>query len=373
MEPPASNQRPLRYRLDRLIRAAVMRLISSLASGDSVADFNPRDKPIRRILLVRANFRIGNAILTLPAVAAFHKNFPDAKIDFVGSAICRSLFAQQPLAQIYETPRRFPQVLWQYVNLIRQLRAHHYDLAVELSCSQSGLGAFVVGLSGARVRAGCAGKWDRLFDLKIAKLRDANKYRKLYDFLTALRLESIDTVGALKFSSAEVDAGRQLIEATVGKASTPVVGVFVGGRKLRGKRWPLENFVAVSRTLTQKDYRVIVFLGPEEADIAAELRLALGSGVPIVCEPSLRKFAAAVSHLQLFICCDSGPMHLACTLGTRVLAIFQERDVARWAPPVSAARVVSAPQGVSAADVLQAAFEELTDQTSASASRRSQA
>ena len=149
MEPPAPNQRPLRYRVDRFIRAVAMRLISGLASGNSCDEFDPHRQTIKRILLVRANFRIGNAILTLPAVAAFHKNFPDAKIDFVGPSICRMLFAQQPLAQIYETPRRFPQVLWQYIKLIRQLRAQHYDLAVELSCSQSGLGAFVVGLSGA--------------------------------------------------------------------------------------------------------------------------------------------------------------------------------------------------------------------------------
>ncbi len=347
MEPPAPNQRPLRYRVDRFIRAVVMRLISGLASSHRYDEFDPHSQTIKRILLVRANFRIGNAILTLPAVAAFRKNFPDATIDFVGSSICRMLFAQQPLAQIYETPRRFPQVLWQYIKLIRQLRANHYDLAVELSCSQSGLGAFVVGLSGARVRAGCAGKWDQLFDLKIAKLRESNKYSKLTDFLRAMRLESIDAVGALKFSPAELSAGKELLEAALGKDSAPVIGVFVGGRKL-------------IRSLTQKGYAVIAFLGPEEADIAAALRIALGADTAIICEPSLRKFAAAVSRLELFICCDSGPMHLACTVGTPVLAIFQERDVARWAPPPSVARVVCAPEGVSAADVLRAALEELS-------------
>jgi heptosyltransferase-3 len=373
MEPPAPNQRPLRYRVDRFIRAVAMRLISGLASGNSCDEFDPRNQTIKRILLVRANFRIGNAILTLPAVAAFHKNFPDATIDFVGPSICRMLFAQQPLAQIYETPRRFPQVLWQYIKLIRQLRAKHYDLAVELSCSQSGLGAFVVGLSGARVRAGCAGKWDQLFDLKIAKLREANKYSKLTDFLKALRLESIDAVGALKFSAAELSAGKELLEAALGKDSAPVIGVFVGGRKLRGKRWPLENFVEVIRSLTQKGYALIAFLGPEEADIAAALRIALGADTAIICEPSLRKFAAAVSHLELFICCDSGPMHLACTVGTPVLAIFQARDVARWAPPPSVARVVCAPQGVTAADVLLAALEELSAKSPAPASRLNQA
>ena len=66
-----------------------------------------------------------------------------------------------------------------------------------------------------------------------------------------------------------------------------------------------------------------------------------------------------LSHLDLFVCADSGPMHLACTVGVRVLAIFQERDVERWAPPPMIARSLSGPQGVTAADVVNAALAEL--------------
>jgi hypothetical protein len=64
-------------------------------------------------------------------------------------------------------------VLW------RKIRSTAYDLAVDVSCSQSAMGSLIVGLSGARIRAGCAGKWDRFFNLKIAKLAEVNKYRKL--------------------------------------------------------------------------------------------------------------------------------------------------------------------------------------------------
>jgi ADP-heptose:LPS heptosyltransferase len=66
-------------------------------------------------------------------------------------------------------------------------------------------------------------------------------------------------------------------------------------------------------------------------------------------------------------------MHLACTVGTPVLAIFQQRDVARWAPPPSVARVVCAPQSVSAADVLRAALEELSVKSPAPVNQSNQA
>jgi heptosyltransferase-3 len=357
----------LRYRVDRLIRNLVMGAISGLASGRRTEPMDPRGLELKRILLVRANFRIGNAILTLPAIAAFRKNYPAAQIDYVGSTISRLLFLHQPLDRHYETPRRFPQVLWQYFILLRRLRANRYDLALDVSCSQSGLASFVIGLSGARIRAGCAGQWDGLFNFRIDKLREANKYRKLSELLSALRLHSIDEVGMLRFSAAELSEGRSALASAVGKISRPIVGVFLGGRKLRGKRWPLANFVEVIAGLSQKGFTVVTFLGPEEADIAAEIKVALGPGATLVAEPSLRKFAVMVAQLDLFICCDSGPMHLACAVGVRVLAIFRQRDLARWAPPPSVARTVSSAETVSAGAVLSAALEELSSGSRAGA------
>jgi heptosyltransferase-3 len=357
----------LRYRLDRLIRNLVMRAINGLASGRNNATIDPRGQDLKRILLVRANFRIGNVILTLPAIAAFRKNFPQAQIDYVGSQISRLLFLNQPLDRHYETPRRFPQVLWQYFILLRRLRARHYDLALDVSCSQSGLASFIIGLSGARIRAGCAGKWDGLFNFRIDRLAESNKYRKLSELLSALGLHSIEEVGRLKFSAAELSAGRDALASAAGKVSGPIVGVFLGGRKLRGKRWPLENFVEVIAGLTEKGFRVVTFLGPEEADIADRIKLALGPGALVVSEPALRKFAAMVKQLNLFICCDSGPMHLACAVGVRVLAIFRERDLLRWAPPPSVARTVSSAETVSAGAVLSAALEELSYSSRANA------
>ncbi len=356
----APPPRPLRYRLDRLIRKLVMGAISALASGQKAATIDLGGQDLKRILLVRANFRIGNAILTLPAIAAFRKNFPDAQIDYVGSQISRLLLLNQPLDRHYETPRRFPQVLWQYFVLIGRLRANRYDLALDVSCSQSGLASFIIGLCGARIRAGCAGKWDGLFNFRVDKLSEANKYRKLSQLLTALGLNSIDEVGRLEFTAAELSAGRAALANVVGKISGPMVGVFLGGRKLRGKRWPLENFAQVITGLTQKGFCVATFLGPEEADIAAEIKAALGPGAILVAEPALRKFAAMVAQLDLFICCDSGPMHLACAVGVRVLAIFRQRDLARWAPPPCVARTVSSAETVSASAVLNAALEELS-------------
>jgi len=353
------EQRPLRYRVDRLVRSAVMRVIGWLAPKDRPQVIRSDDS-LRRILLVRTNYRIGNAILTLPAIQAFRARYPEAEIDFVGAPIARVLFENQSLNHFYDAPRRFPGVVWKFPLLLRRLRARHYDLAVEVSCSQSGIGAFVVGFSGARIRAGCAGKWDHLLNLKVARLREINKYSKLVEFLSGIGLESGSAVGAFEFTELETKGGRLKFDSLAASQRGPTVGVFIGARKLRGKRWPLENFVALIGALQRLGYHVVTFLGPDESDMADSLKTQFQTDSPIISEPSIRKFAAIIANLDLFICCDSGPMHLACSVGVPVVAIFQQRDVARWAPPSTVARVVYADSEVSEGTVLQTAVEELS-------------
>ncbi len=356
-----SDARPFRYRIDRWIRQLAMRVIGWCVHEKDEVISDPYCSTIKKILMVRANFRMGNALLALPAVAGFRNRFPDAQIDFVGSPVSNVLFQFQPLNHHFVAPRRFPWVLWQYPRLIRELRANQYDLAVDVSCSHSGLGSFIVGCSGARIRAGLFGKWDYFFDLKIPKLRAENKYRKLTEFFAALRLDAGQSVGAIKFSAAERTDGLSNLESYLSGKNGKRVGVFVGGRKLRGKRWPVENFVDLIHGLYRRGFSVLTFLGPEENDIVDLLRVSLGPKIPLIHEPSVRKFAAMISHLDLLICCDSGPMHLSCSVGVPVLAIFQERDVARWAPPPAAARTIYDAAEVGVAEVLDAALMELSE------------
>ena len=354
-----SNERAswaYRYRPGRWLRDNVVRVIAWLTPKQSDAALLAGDPSIRRILLVRMNFRMGNALLTLPAIAAVKTTFPHAEIDFLGSPISALLFRDQSLHRHYVAPRRFPRLLWEYPRLLRQLRAQRYDLLVDVSCSQSGAAMFVIGLSGARIRAGLAGRADRVLNVRVAKLRYRNKYQKMTEFLGRLNFSGIAPVGALALSSEERKRGHNRLETLgVGKNGR-IVGVFIGGRKLRRKRWPAENFLHIIGGLKQHGYDVVVFLGPEEADMVEPFKSALDRQTPLVFEPEVRTFAAIVSHLDLFVSCDSGPMHLACALGVRVVAIFQPGLARRWGPPANAARIVEG----SPADVLMAVLEELS-------------
>jgi heptosyltransferase III len=351
-----------RYSLNHRLRLALKWILRCVTTESKEERLDLDRERIKKILLVRAIFRMGDSVLAAPAIHLFRKNFPSARIDFVGGPISAKLFQNLPLDHRFCITRRFPGSSWIYPMLMKQLRATHYDLAVDLSCSQSAMGSFIVGFSKARFRVGLQGKWDRWLNVRIPRPREKNKYETLPLFLKALGLDP-DVIGpSLVLSSAEKEAGQRRVEALAGWGrAAPTVGVFVGGRKAWGKRWPIENFCRLAAALYCQGINVVTFFGPEEKDLTGFFSDALDPGIALVSEPSLRDFAAMVSSCDLFITCDSGPMHLACALGTRTIAIFQNPNFDHWGPPSALARILHESGGCSVDTVLKACRLELSD------------
>jgi heptosyltransferase-3 len=175
--------------------------------------------------------------------------------------------------------------------------------------------------------------------------------------VAALGLRSEPTFPAIVLSDAEKAEGRRrLVQA--GVMSGPIVGIFTGGRVSRLKRWPPENFIDLASALKTGCGNVALFVGPEEQALMPFFAQRLGSGIPVLFEPSVRGFAAMVAACALFVTGDSGPMHLACALRTRTVAIFQKADQRHWGPPPELARIVYRPGGATVEEVIEASLEE---------------
>lgn len=347
------------YRLNKTISGVASRIMSLAKNRSADVPVDLRREPIGKILLVRPNFRMGDCVLASPAILLFRKNFPDARIDFVGSSMSRALFQNLPIDRHYEITRRFPDASWAYFRLIKQIRSAGYDLAVDVSGSQSAMGAFVVGFSGARLRAGLRGKKDRWFNIRLAKPAERNKYRILPALVAALGLKSEETRPYIALTAEEKAEGKRKIDAAVGPGGGPVVAVFAGGRASRRKRLPAEYFLQLAAGLRRSGAKIVLFVGPEEKNLIDFFKQSLGQGIPAIYEPSVRMFAAMVSCCDLFVTSDSGPMHLACAVGTRTVAIFQRRNHHHWGPPESLARIVFRRGGPPVDEVLNACVEEL--------------
>lgn len=353
------NGEAFRYVLNRTIRAVVMWIMNRITARARPQKVDLRREKIRKILLVRSLFRLGDSILATPAIALMHHNFPGASIDYVGPKVTKKLFQNLPIDRYYEIHRSFPKVCWSYLALLGHLRRNRYDLAVDVSGSSAALGSFIVGFSGARFRVGIEGKWDRWFNIRVARPAAVNKYAALSELVASLGLRSPKRFPAVMLSPAEIVEGGEGVADILSSDQGPIVGIFVGARKSRGKRWQSANFVELAMRLRAYGARPIIFVGPEEMDLLSVLQFALADRVPLVFEPDIRKFVLAVAGCDLFVACDSGPVHLACALRVRTVAIFLKNNFDRWGPPAELATIVFRDSGVEVADVLEVCQAEL--------------
>jgi heptosyltransferase II len=113
-----------------------------------------------------------------------------------------------------------------------------------------------------------------------------------------------------------------------------LVGVHAGARN-PVRQWGEQNFLEVAKRLTASfPVKVLWFHEPESPEPAN------CSGLIPVALP-LREFLAVASECRLFVCNDTGPMHLTAALGVPVVAVFGPGMAAWWGPRSAGSRVVA--------------------------------
>ena len=135
----------------------------------------------------------------------------------------------------------------------------------------------------------------------------------------------------LEISSAERRAAKRFLKDRNRK--TPLIGFHIGARE-RAKVWPLENFSAVIDMLLERTSATILIVGgPREAEVLGSFPSSSRDRVIIAAgKTSLLETAALIQECNLFVTNDSGPMHMAVAVGTKVVSVFLSSDVRRTSP-----------------------------------------
>lgn len=120
--------------------------------------------------------------------------------------------------------------------------------------------------------------------------------------------------------AARVDAARENLRAHCSDAK-PVIAVHPGASHAF-KTWPLERFASAAHNLRERfGGTTIVLVDPagygENADWPRETFLV---------KRELADLMAYISLADVFLCNDSGPMHLADALGVPVVAVFERAN-----------------------------------------------
>jgi len=289
-----------------------------------------------KILLVRLRL-IGDVVLTTPLIRALRRRYPDARITYVvEEAAAQVVRGNRNLTDIVVVPgtRGFARMR-DDLALARRLRRERFDVAIDLHGGPRA--AWLAWASRAPVRIGYripGRSW--MYTRVVARPRDeaprptvANQW----DLLAPLGLEPPDPVvdplemDADANSAASVERRLQVAGISAGH---PIVVIHVSaGNPFR--RWPPDSFETLVVALARRDpsRRIILTAGPSDAhaaqEIAGRARAALGpfaAAVPDVGEFDLAELRALVARAAVYIGGDSGPLHIAGTTTTPIVALF---------------------------------------------------
>jgi len=289
---------------------------------------------IKKILVLRPD-GIGDALNSTPAISALRDTYQDAHISIVlkppGSEIL-SLNPHIDQIIVYDNDHG----LRARFRFLRKLRAECYDMAVVLK--NSSWCNFTSYASGARYRIGRKSERKRFsFTLTDGvKSHDPKGTKHEVDRnMDVVRLAGAgDGSGELVLCLSEDERiWAQDFVGSKGLNLTPLlVGIHPGGSSF-DKLWPAENFARVADHLVEKfEAKIVLFNGPGEDAIAHKIREEMINSPVSAAGISLRQSAALTERCELFICNDSGPMHIAAALKVPTVALFGSTDHVRWQP-----------------------------------------
>ena len=305
---------------------------------------------IEKILIIRPNFRLGNALISTPVIDAFRDRFPSARIDYLATDKTWPLLQQRPVDHFYLLSRTAILRPWQCVTLLRRLRAQRYDLAVQVSGGSTS-GFIVTRLIGARYSMGSgSGKGHQRWYNIEAEGKSSHAYDDIVILTRPLGVACRNRP-LLQLTEQERYQAITKIQKLVSlhshqSSDTNFIAIFVGGHQ--NKRWPLEFWLMLIDSMEARKMRYVVFLGPEEFRLLAPIEQHLRSSLyGSLCPPlPIRHFAAVLGRAQLLVTPDSGPMHLAAALDVATISLVRQKkslafvpreayDTILWRPEIS--------------------------------------
>jgi heptosyltransferase II len=286
-----------------------------------------------RSVLLFADSRVGDSVLALPALLAIKKRYPNAGIYALVKNTGREIWRMSGCVDEIST---FKARDWyaKKLALAMGLRKKRFDLALDLTCDHTMLGAISLWLSGARYRIGYDIEGRGLLFNKpvVRRLRTMHITEEIMDLARAAGAETADPVPRISPPPGAIEKSREML-AINHAGSKAFVGIHAGGTYFT-QRWPAKRFSAVAdRLAEEQDVRIVLFgSGSDEKALLADLGDRMKFKPIIFLDQPLDVTAAAIMQCRLMICNNSGLLHLAAATGVPTVSFMGPTLAHRWWP-----------------------------------------
>jgi len=299
-----------------------------------------------KILLLQLK-RIGDLILTTPAIAALRKNYPDAHITLAVSNECAELLpAISNVDRVLIARRNLRDVA-----MVSSVAGKRFDYCIDFT--RNDRSAFLTLLSGARRR------------IASYRVREQSKTRaRVYTNLVGVRVRDMHTIdynlalleplGIRAVSSApQLDLPQTSLEKADRlrrdwSITRPYVVLHPGSAR-REKLWDPARWAEIIDHFHEDDeFDFVLTSGPsadEQAHITEITKRTRHKITNLSGRTDLLTLAALIGQAQLLVTADSAPVHFAAATHTRQVILFGPTNPFHWRPTHSPALILHGKSG----------------------------
>lgn len=293
------------------------------------------------LLLIRLRL-IGDVVLSTPVIRALRRSFPQARLTYLVERDAAPIVAGNPHLDevlIAERSRGLRRVL-DDLRLARTLRRRRFDVAVDMHGGPRS--SWLTLATGAPVRIGYeipGREW--MYTRTVARpreLRPRHSVLNQWDLLSAIEgwapeAPSPDRDAVEMPLDVDADARIAARLAAAGVAADDEVVIVHVSANNPFRRWPEPAFMELVAGLARHNARRRLVLSSGPSDRQAARRIAVGARARLsggdaaarvldFGEFDLAELRALIGRSRLFVGGDTGPLHVAATTTTPVVAIY---------------------------------------------------
>ncbi|MFM0233972.1 glycosyltransferase family 9 protein [Paraburkholderia sediminicola] len=294
----------------------------------------PDTNPPRSILVICTG-RIGDVLLSTPAVRSLKARWPDAQIDMLVFEGAGEVLENNPDIRrvICITPHA---KLTERVADVRKIW-RKYDLGCSLRTSS--LASFLCWTAGRKrigIVAPARRSWIKKLMLNRFVIERGHSVHTVESGVSLMAVLGITprfevVPPAVLNQPAQLEQLDSLLAPTNGK---PYAVVHMYPRYTY-KMWHIEGWIAVLAFLHARGYAVVLTGGPAAAEVTYARDICERTGIKainLVGKLSLAATAEVIRRARLFIGPDTSASHIAAATGTPTLALFGPSNPVRWGP-----------------------------------------
>lgn len=315
-------------------------------------------------ILVINLMRLGDLVQSGPVLRGLKARHPQARLTLVAMDIFRETAALlRPVDRLMTFPslelasamdrEGWPEACRRLACWLKEHLKPRPDLTVNLTptllaglLARASAAPAILGLTVSHERELATFPAWASYSLVVSKARAANPFNVVDLFVRGAGMAP-DGQGLVLELAPECRAAAQHWRAGLSlPAGTRLIGLMPGASRPE-RQWPPEEFAQAARLmLREQPCHFLLLGGPGERALGEAIRSRLPAGAATLKtgETGVRELAGWLAALDLLITNDTGPMHLAAAVGTRVLALFLASARVRDTGPAGAGHAALEPR-----------------------------